>query len=437
MKNILFYWFLFLVVFLMLYQDLPLVNYFGEIARSPIIFTLPLLLIYIFSQQKILISRNGYYFLTLIGILYILSIFKIGIIYYQLDSLIVLNENVIIKTLKMSIYPITGFIFYIFWYSVIKNTKNINEILYRIFKNIQLFYVVFIFFEILNLNKTASFLPFLYSSSEKYWRIRLLTLEESWTGCIIILLTFFPIYLVSILKKSSKEKRRRYFFSLLLILMYSVVSQSKGFLLLTVISILPLIVKNLLSNPYFKTIRKILLPVVLSGFILLVVILSKLVFNQFYTSITFGTRLSSILAALSVFIENPLGVGWPGMIYNFPEKINEIVSKDLMDDFKLLEIKSYITSAKALSSKSYFLDSLMQGGIFFLYFFYKFFVKTYIKLLKVEREVWLKIIALYFIMAGIIYITFDIKYEIWFVFAYIEVLINRKNNEYQKNLNSM
>ena len=108
-----------------------------------------------------------------------------------------------------------------------------------------------------------------------------------------------------------------------------------------------------------------------------------------------------------------------------------------MDDFKLLEIKSYITSAKALSSKSYFLDSLMQGGIFFLYFFYKFFVKTYIKLLKVEREVWLKVIALYFIMAGIIYITFDIKYEIWFVFAYIEVLINRKNNEYQKNLNSM
>ena len=78
--------FLFFILLLSVYQDFPLVNVFGKIARSPIVFLTPLLLLYLLKNSKIQISVYTKYltfyilYLIIITIIYLLWIF---IIYKQ------------------------------------------------------------------------------------------------------------------------------------------------------------------------------------------------------------------------------------------------------------------------------------------------------------------------------------------------------------------
>lgn len=437
MKNTIKIFCLFCLLFLMLYQDFPLINVFGEIARSPIPFLAPFFILYIFSQRNIIISKNAKYLLYYIFYLVLISIFFIGNIYFKEADFNVLGENIIIKSSKMLVYPSMGLIFYVFIYSILRNTKNIESLLFEALKYLQLFYCLFLMIEVYFLKKATIFLPFLHSSSGKYWRVRLLTVEESWTGTILIFLVFFPIWLAFRLNKSSKEKRLIYACSFIILILYSIVSESKGFLFLILISIIPLFIKAIFQNNYFKKIAVIIIPIVSCLGIGIALVLFNIIQEQFFTSITFGTRLISILSAIEVFIYHPFGVGWSGMVYYFPKAIQDIIDLGWIDSFNQLEIKSYITNTKALSTKSEFFDHLMYGGIIFLVFYYLFFLKSYFLLLKTTSNFWLKILVIYLILAGVVYITYHIKYEVWFVFAFVEYILNKKLPQDEKNISSL
>lgn len=420
---------LFLLLFLVLYQDFPLVNYFGEIARSPIVFLSPFLLLYIFSQRRILITkemRTFFYYIICLWVISIIYLFKV--ISLNGDAM-VLGENIILKTIKMSIYPLIALIFYSFSYSFLRNQKNLEETLFIVFKYLQLFFACFLIVEIYYLQTEKSFLPFIHAVNEKYWRIRLLTLEESWTGTILILLIFFPIYLVNSLNKSIKEKRRIYFISCFIFISYAFVSESKGFLFLLLISVLPILLKSFFNNQKFKKLRGVLIPILIVGSLFIGVNFFDIVSDQLYSSGTFGTRFTSILASAKLFITNPFGVGWSGMVYYYPQEIQNVIDTGIVDRFILLEIKTYTNTTLALSTKTEFLDNLVQGGIFFLIFYYLFFVKKYIKLIKIKESIFLNIILLYMILAGVVYITYNIKYEVWFFMAYLDFFLNKKINE--------
>jgi len=436
MKNNITLIIIFILIFLMLYQDLPLVNTFGELARSPIVFVCPFLLLYLLSFKKTTISFNSLSLLVYTIVIFFISILYAIIIYIKNDSLIVFNENIILKAIKMSMYPIIALIFYIFWYRFINNNKRSDEILYKVFKLLQIFYLGYLFIESYYLKTQFILLQFLHSNPEKYYRIRLFTMEESWSGTIFILLAFFPIYLTQKLNKTPTEKIRIYITSILLLVTYLFVSESKGFLFLIVISILPAIIYKLVTSSKYKIIKPFLFPVLIVGFIIVLVTFIKIVDNELATSVTFGTRFTSIFSAIYVFIENPFGVGWTGMAYTYTTKISKVIDSGLMSYFNLSEIKSYISTSKNLSTKSYFLDSLIEGGLFFIIFFYTFFVRIYFRLVKQKQSLWLKLITLYFILAGIIFITYHIKYEIWFFFAYVESCLNNNINE-KKNIASL
>lgn len=420
MKNKIAYIVLFIIIFSMLYQDFPLVNIFGELARTPIIFLVPFFIIYIFSQKKIKFSPNAIYLLILISILFISSTIYGCIIFFKTGSLQIFGENIFIKALKMAMYPITAFIFYLFTYSIIKNHKSIDTIIYSIFKKLQLFYLILLIFEGFYLKTQTAILPFLHSSSDKYFRIRLLTMEESWVGTVLILLSFFPIYLSQKLNKNTTEKNRIYIISTLILLFYLFISESKGFLFVMIISILPMAIYKLISSKKIEQFKKILLPVLSVSFFIAVISFVSIVKSELLTSVTFGTRFTSIISTLYVFITNPIGVGWTGYVYFYSNAINEIIYSGLMDKFNLLEIQDYINSSKNLSAKSYFLDGIIEGGVCFIIFFYLFFIRTYLQIRRNTVNIWLKLISLYFILSGIVFITFHVKYEIWFIFAYIE-----------------
>ena len=152
-------------------------------------------------------------------------------------------------------------------------------------------------------------------------------------------------------------------------------------------------------------------------------ILYDTILSQLYYSITFGTRFSSYLACLNNFVYNPFGVGWGPYLNYYLESLTSVVESSTMSSFELREVKGYLTTTKNLSSKTYFFDNLVFGGIFFLLFFYLFFLKRYFIFSKIKSSslAFIRIPLLYIILSSIVYVTFAIKYEIWFFLAFIDI----------------
>lgn len=414
--------FFLMILFLATYQDSPLMNNFGEIARSPVVFFSPFMLIYILSHKKIIFSKYLSYWISYLIYLFFLSMACLYLIKMLNGSLEVFYENLLIKTLKMLVYPIVGIVFYQFIYVVLKQLKNPLYVVFHALLLLQLFTIVWLIFEIYFLKKPISFMSFIHANPIKYWRVRLWTLEESWTGTILILLTFFPVYFLYKLNLYRWKRALTITASVIIFISYVIVSESKGFLVLVMICVLPLAFQFIKKHKYLRRISFILAGLILTLFVVAIINLRDVMFDQFNNSITFGTRFTSIYAAVDVFLHSYIGVGYSGFVYFYPQSIETAMNSGVFDGFNLQEIKAYLSTTKALSTKSEFFDNLIFGGIVYLYFFYKFFIQRYYNLSKIAKQetYFLRIPLLFIILAGIIYITYHIKYEVWLFLAFLD-----------------
>lgn len=414
--------FFLMILFFATYQDFPLVNNFGEIARSPIVFVAPFMLVYILSHKKIVISKYLSYWIGYILYLFVLSIACLYLVKIINGSIYVFYENLAIKTLKMLVYPIVGIIFYQFIYVLLKQFKNPVYVVFHALLLLQLFTICWLVLEIYYLKKPIEFLSFIHAKPEKYWRVRLWTMEESWTGTILILLTFFPMYFLYKLKLFRWKKALSIFASVVIFISYVAVSESKGFLVLVLVCVLPLIFQFINKHKYLRNISFIFAGVILALFAVVVINLRDVIFDQFNNSITFGTRFTSIYAAIDVFLHSFIGVGYSGFVYFYPQSIETAMNSGMFDAFNLQEIKAYLSTTKALSTKSELFDNLIYGGVIYLYFFYKFFIQRYNELSKIAKQelYFLRIPLLFIILAGIVYITYNIKYEVWLFLAFLD-----------------
>lgn len=429
--------FFLIVLLLATYQDFPLMNSYGEIARSPIVFVSPFMLIYILSHKKIIMSKYLSYWITYLLYLIILSIACLYLIKNLNGSFFVFYENIVIKTIKMAIYPIVGIIFYQFIYVYLKRLTHPLYVVFHALLLLQLFTILWLGFEIYFLKKPIEFMSFIHAKPIKYWRVRLWTLEESWTGTILILLTFFPVYFLYKLTLRKWKRVLSVFASSVIFISYVVVSESKGFLVLVVICILPLFFQFINKHKYLRQISFVIAGLVLILFVVAVVNLQDVIFDQFNNSITFGTRFTSIYAAVDVFLHSYIGVGFSGFVYFYPKFIEDAMNSGVFDGFNLQEIKMYLSTSKALSTKSEFFDNLIFGGLPYLYFFYKFFIQRYNQISKnLKQEVYfLRVPLLFIILAGIIYITYHIKYEVWFFLAFLDFVQDRYYSESDTSVN--
>ncbi|MCP2026417.1 putative membrane protein [Flavobacterium sp. HSC-32F16] len=201
-----------------------------------------------------------------------------------------------------------------------------------------------------------------------------------------------------------------------------------------IISVLPMTLQYMYNHAKLKKVLLVGAPVFILFIIFVVMILQKNIDEQLNSSITFGTRLTSYLASLKVFITHPFGVGWSGFIYYYPEAIRDIINTSWVSTLNLQEIKGYLITTKALSTKTDFFDNLIFGGFGFILFFYNFFIKRYIFFSKFRDTnfFFIKTPLLFFILAGLIYVTFYIKYEVWFLMAFLDVLQTQITNTTSK-----
>lgn len=421
----------FIVLLLAIYQDFPLVKMFGEIARSPIIFLTIPMLVYLLMHQKLVLSKYTRYFIWYLCYVILISLIFLPIVYYYNGSFLVLKQNIIFKTIKLLAYPVSILIFYQFVYTLFSTGKNSFNSFFNALFTIQILIAVYLFFEVIFLKKQTIFASFLHSDALKYYRVRLFTAEESWVGTVLTFFIFIPVFLANYLEKPQKIKRRLYVVSAFIFLYYTFFSESKGYLLLVIVSVLPMTIQYMYKNEKLRKVLYIGSPIFVLMVVFVCIILQKNIDEQLHSSITFGTRLTSYLASIKVFITHPFGVGWGGFVYYYPEAIRDIINTSWVSTLNLQEIKGYLTTTKALSTKTDFFDNLMYGGFASVVFFYYFFVKRYFFFSKFRSAnfFFIKVPLLFSILAGIIYITFYIKYEVWFLMAFLDVLQSRINNK--------
>jgi len=341
-------------------------------------------------------------------------------------SLTVFYESLFTKTFRMLVYPLVGIIFYQFIYVLLKRYKNPLYVVFHALLLLQIFTIAWLAVEIYYLKTPTEIFSFIHSKPAKYWRVRLWTLEESWTGTILILLTVFPMYFLYKLDLYKWKKALSIFASITIFVSYVVVSESKGFLVLVMVCVLPLAFQFINKHKYLRQISFILGGLILLLFVIAVINLREVIFDQFNNSITFGTRFTSIYAAIDVFLHSYIGVGYSGFVYFYPQSIETAMNTGIFDGFNLQEIKAYLSTTKSLSTKSEFFDNIIFGGVVFLYFFYKFFIQRYFEISRIPKQelYFLRIPLLFIILAGIIYITYHIKYEIWFFLAFLDFVMN-------------
>lgn len=430
-KQVILYFFIILCA---IYQDSPLFNLLGEIGKSPVILLSPLMLLYLMSHKQLMLSKYVVYFIKYILYLFLITLIFLVVSVVDNGSFEVLDENIIIKSLKMSMYPIVILIFYTFVFRYVSNHFDKIHNLFTAIFYMQLFLCLFITFEIYFLKTFTVFLPEIHSSAEKYWRVRLLTFEESWVGTVLVLFIFFPLFFIYYLKIKGIVRLITILCSTYLLLAYSVVSESKGFLFLCLLSILPLFLSYIYKNKYLRNLFLGFIALIIGFGIFLLINLQGIVEEQLTTSGTFGTRFSTVFSGFVLFLTCPIGVGWSGFVNYFPQMLEFILESGLFDSFNLQEVRAYLSTTKALSTKTYLFDELIFGGIFFIIFFYKFFIRKYIEISKITDThfYFIRIPMAFMIMAGVVYITFHVKYDVWFLLALADVFLiehNRKNEQ--------
>ncbi|NCG04257.1 MAG: hypothetical protein GWO82_02865 [Bacteroidetes bacterium] len=207
---------------------------------------------------------------------------------------------------------------------------------------------------------------------------------------------------------------------------YTFHSESKGFLLLLLFAFLPMLIS--LGKKYKAFRWYLLLSIIPLG--LLVGFLYDYLYyeiqSKFLVHVTFGTRITGYLSSLEVFLYNPFGVGLGPYVVAFTNHIENVINYDYMAHLNLDEVSTYLKSSTFLSTKTYFFDQLIFGGIGFVLFFWLFFVKRYLSIKNIPHYPILRIGVVFVLLSGVFYITYGVKYDVWLFFAVLDALERRQ-----------
>lgn len=425
-KNLLF----FVVIASLIVQHFFTASFFGEIAKTPIVFLTPLMLIYLFTQKKILlprISKNLIYY-----IIYVLAISFIYNIYFITNAgqIVFLGENIFLKTLKYAIYFSVILILVTYIYNYLEIEKNSINQLYKAVLFVSLLLLFWMIFESIFIKEHAVLFANWYHLDDiKYYRVRLLAPEESHATTMLIIFPSLLTYLSYFLNKNRWSK----LFSMAIffggIIYYTGFSESKGFLLVLLFSTIPLLINFLLKFQIAKHLFVIVITCSLFSVFYVYESMIQIINDQLYTSITFGTRFTSIINSLKVFVLNPFGIGFGGITTTYIETLNETLNWSFVNKLNLNELRGYLATDENLSTKSFFFDNLIYGGFFFLAFFYNLFFSNAQLLLKNKNiaSIFLKIPFFAVLISSVAFVTLIIKYEMWFVLVAVEFFIKREH----------
>jgi hypothetical protein len=410
-----------LLVFLLLFQDLPLANKFGEYGKSLVGITAFLaLMFYIIKYKKIQFNKSLKPFFNLVIYLFIINFVSIVIQYFIYGNSNFLGENLINKGIKISIYYFTNIVYLLVMYLYAKKLPE-KKVLWPFYIGYLLLFVIMLV-EYMTLPSAFSMLH--ATRPDAYNRIRLLTSESSYTSTLI-----WVFYTLAFLYCQKFKDKKSLVLLTILSLIFIYTSTSKTLLLMFLLGMFSLFAIN----------KKIKLKYKIGVFVMTIIVLiflSNNLFTYFYLafdgSTTVYTRSYTFIIALIISFIYPFGLG---NIFYLPKYVT-ILKGHLNDAIKLIpnfnssEISNVIYSGTDKNISAY--SGLMQYGMYWGIIGNLYFIKS---ILKSSKNAIKKYPILYFGFIGIMFavlssITFDNKYEIW---AFLVILFYY--NEMEDNLN--
>jgi hypothetical protein len=417
-----------ILLVLTVYQDFPLVNTIGEIGRSPIIVLFPLFIfceVAMLAKYKkvMLVSKLQKYlfafilYLSFVSIVYVLVQFIQG--NYSFGS-----ENLLGKAVKVLIYFVL-ILFYIRHMQLVFSKIKSYKVLFGCFLAVVTLLIIIMILELMSIPNA---LTFLHAGSNPYWRVRLLTSERSTTGSIIVVYASILVYLARYLSKFAKTLSIMYasgFF-----LFYLFVTGSKGFL---IVSLLTLVVTMIKFLDFRKKKNFILLISAILAMYFFIAYFSTGMVNSFSNDIenytSSYTRMGTIIISLATVYHNPLGVGTGAYVMYFDKYVNDsinLMSHFYYNTFGISQINAgellqYSGTDENLGVKSGFFQWVMFGGIFSVLFFFLLAKNLIIKV----KSSSILFLALIFILLSLLFVALEIKYEVWLLFAFISFFMGQ------------
>lgn len=423
------YYIYFALIFSSIFQDFFLVNYIGEFGRSiTAIVVIPIFIIYsVVLRKKIYINK---YIKMLVGLaiyllfINILALFKYLVI--DVGSINLLDENVVIQTVKGYIYFLNIVIFMLLLYNL---QKNLTE--EQVFKPFVFTFLFLFLILIIELRSIPDALPLLHNNFP-YYRVRLTTMESSSTSSIIVIFFAATYYYY----KNIKNNKMMSISSFIIFCIFVVNSSSKGFVLNILITLFIMIFID-------GNLKKKIISILVLGITIYIGIpfIKENMMNdlQYYTSIV--TRGYTVAIGILFILVKPLGVGNALYLVEYPKLLDKYIHifNNINFKFNLSEIYTFInaSSSKNIAAKSGFIQYGLYWGLVGSVVMLIFIIKVYKSLFKYKNHKFsiIKFAYVNTILLIITVIGFDIKYEIWILFSLVIYLSESNINSNEKLIN--
>ena len=421
---------LFFSLFPLIFQDLPLVNIFGTIAKCPAVFIAPIVtLILVIQSKKIEFYIVSKYFglYALVTIVTALIMVAITLLFVTDGNLNVYSEFIPIKLIKASSYNIT---YFLTAYNLCILCRKVSlGVVKNILEIIWVFLTVYGIMQLFILHP----IPFLhYTEFDEYQTRFVLTASEPSSSIIMYTIVFSVLIgLRFYLKKNKLLTALIVLFSFFILLGIG----SKGGLFFIGIALLWVFRKNF--NWRFALVILVLF-VPLAYFFVQIILPQLLIDIDEFTS--FSTRTTTSVVAFKSLFNFPIGQGYGTYLVYFPKMLlptNKDLSSflhiPLLDD----EMVEMVNSGVNLGVKSGIPHEIMLNGfsaVFFFFFLFKYYFTCIVSILNpIVKTIFLFLgtfLLMDFIFAGSFESAF--LYLLPFVLIPIiignELLLNKEQN---------
>lgn len=419
-----------LLVFSIVFIDLPLKNYVGTIGRSPAIFISTfIILIYIYFEKKIKVNREVYLFGGYALVTIFTSLIMLIYVYLKYNTFSIYGEDFFVKTIKGSMYnTIFFFMYYVLWR--VSKKMSIDLILKIIFYTYVFLNIVAII-EYLNPD-----ILLIIRTKIELSRMRLLTEEPSQA---FPLYTFFFIITFFYFKYKNKPWKY-YILASVFYFFFSIRILSKGGLIILFLSIVITIFSG--KKIKYKFIIKLLkiMPIIIGMlYIIIYLVVGRIMRDiEMFTSVS--TRGATAIASILSLVYYPIGEGYGTYVFLFRDLLNksmEIIYNlfDTLFNIKLnlIELKGMIETGENLTVKSGILFQIVLNGyiavIFYILVFWNLLKKVKkIKIEKNKKEI-LKV-GIYFIILEFLFATnTETSYYFLLILIIVEKIHSNENKE--------
>ena len=406
---------LFLLVLLPIYQDSPLSAFLGAAGYS-LLMPLSLVLFVLHVLQKGKVIRNKY----------IVDLFKLGewmtivsfvaiIVWVVLGNpFFVVGEFLPWKAFKVCLqyfsYP--AYVYLVYYYVRKVGVFKLEK--YCFYTLVIL--TILCYLEIQQI--PYAFQNFHFASSFPYWRIRLLTLESSWTAMMIYVYSVVSVYLGITTKKKM--------YIVITLICIGTLIFSTGSKSLMAGSAITFLMYVFFALKKLKKSMILALAITALGTVIVSYTLLPRMFDELSTDMldytSFATRLYTSIIGLAIGIIIPTGVGGAVYLGVFQDALSRYMNwfQLLPFNFNMGEIVSLATqgSDEALTVKSGILHNNMYWGIMGTIFLFKNFVKLS-KELRLSKTMHIEFLLAVFWTSIVLLFFVNFTFEFWLLYVFL------------------